>query len=469
MSCGTKLFRCLQGEKSIYEPTNVVFGVDTRTGAAKRAPIGCIGKHSHRPEGASDWEKVRREQRSMRGDECYPSPAAVSPRRQKVFKKCTSSCVSDDALDVDDVTSRNTAQHLRGLLSLNIEVQEDDLRVYVGGGRHLQPRGGATPGYYVQVSIIPHFGIEDNTLVSATKRQQDPIFHEVFDIRCPVGLRRPRLLLEVKALGDDLRSSLVGCMSFGLKPLIARRKAVAGWFQLLNEDVGHRKHLRVSTFSRQPEKLRAHPEGRPQIDCQVIVGTPSEDTGYMCAGEHGYGDSTGSFECNHGYTDEISQMSSKSGFYDGGCSETTNKTHCSPMNSFNNESLPASSLYASWTSLETTSDYGTCSSFSADSRENLSSRAASGKSRPQVPLVDSDYYSARSRYDDEKQQIWTPEEDWSDDNSLYEGMSENWDFLAAFDNFHNSESTTRVSLDYTASTISGKKNNLTQYWYTGFI
>ena len=43
-------------------------------------------------------------------------------------------------------------------------------------------------------------------------------------------------------------------MSFGVRSLLAGKKAVNGWYYLLTEDVGKRKHLLVSDKSECEEK-----------------------------------------------------------------------------------------------------------------------------------------------------------------------------------------------------------------------
>ena len=45
----------------------------------------------------------------------------------------------------------------------------------------------------------------------------------------------------------------LGCTSFGLRHLKRAEKEVNGWYHLLTEDVGCKKHLQVATRQRRPQ------------------------------------------------------------------------------------------------------------------------------------------------------------------------------------------------------------------------
>ena len=48
---------------------------------------------------------------------------------------------------------------------------------------------------------------------------------------------------------------MIGCMSFGLRHVMSSKKEVNGWYYLLPERVGNRKHLQVAKVnSKLPSK-----------------------------------------------------------------------------------------------------------------------------------------------------------------------------------------------------------------------
>ena len=75
-------------------------------------------------------------------------------------------------------------------------------------------------------------------------------------------------------------SEFLGCMSFGVKHLIARtaHRDVEGWYYLLSENLGHRKHL-VASMTAKPHSDNSQPHsgssqshsdsGKPLSDVQV--------------------------------------------------------------------------------------------------------------------------------------------------------------------------------------------------------
>lgn len=52
-------------------------------------------------------------------------------------------------------------------------------------------------------------------------------------------------------------NEFLGCMSFGLRHLTNPKKEVNGWYYLLTEDIGRKKHLQVSHRQRPQLKLRS--------------------------------------------------------------------------------------------------------------------------------------------------------------------------------------------------------------------
>ncbi|KAL7980807.1 hypothetical protein Chor_001961 [Crotalus horridus] len=78
---------------------------------------------------------------------------------------------------------------------------------------------------FVKVSIVPDTSRKCRQKSKTVLGSKNPIFHEQF----------------------ILQSRLLGCMSFGVKTLLAPDKKICGWYYLLAEDLGRTKHLKVGT------------------------------------------------------------------------------------------------------------------------------------------------------------------------------------------------------------------------------
>ncbi|KAK2143567.1 hypothetical protein LSH36_831g00015 [Paralvinella palmiformis] len=68
---------------------------------------------------------------------------------------------------------------------------------------------------------------------------------------------RKRILISVwNKQKNDEHSEFLGCMSYGIQPILSHKKTVNGWYYLLTEDLGKRKHLQVTARSSQPSPTR---------------------------------------------------------------------------------------------------------------------------------------------------------------------------------------------------------------------
>lgn len=52
-------------------------------------------------------------------------------------------------------------------------------------------------------------------------------------------------------------NEFLGCMSFGIRHLTNPKKEVNGWYYLLTEEIGRKKHLQVSHRQRPQLKIRS--------------------------------------------------------------------------------------------------------------------------------------------------------------------------------------------------------------------
>ncbi|XP_054613893.1 regulator of G-protein signaling 3a isoform X3 [Dunckerocampus dactyliophorus] len=96
---------------------------------------------------------------------------------------------------------------------------------------------------------------------------RNPIFLHTFHFTvCDEDLHK-RLLFTVWNSDSTTRMGvLLGCMSFGVRSLIQAQKEVRGWYYLLGEEVGRRKHLRVQHKSHVREAVLSNHGAAPETN-----------------------------------------------------------------------------------------------------------------------------------------------------------------------------------------------------------
>ncbi len=75
--------------------------------------------------------------------------------------------------------------------------------------------------------------------------------------------RRSRVLVSLWNRSDG-RCEFLGCMSFGVKHLLTRRREVRGWYHLLSQGAGTRKHLQVNNMA-----APAQPSSSGEAICEI--------------------------------------------------------------------------------------------------------------------------------------------------------------------------------------------------------
>ena len=400
MSCKPSWFRCLAPEQSFYEYKSE----------------GKVPRRGH-PKVSVEQDSYHK--RDMGQSSCEisaPGLQLLSPWRREVLKRAPTT--ESDLSLISGVSSLNNSHfgrrdtqegsmkssrrpHPRGQLNVSVEVCEGFLKVFLGGVRNIRRHDLKAPCYFVQLSVIPQDNKKVNTLVTSMKHDRDPVFDEVFVIAPHTTVGRPRLLIEVMSIGEDHRRRLVGCMSFGIRPLLAQRKSISGWYYLLNDEIGRRKHFRVQEPI--PDELVGHVQ--KQDDRPITKSSESSHTRRLL--EQTYMASvTGSSESLDFTTRYRHDL-------------TVSSTHSLTCSGHKYVRGPhyVGSRNSSRTSDDNTSGYSTCSS-------GLSARVKDiVHDAHQSACLDGDYY------DDE-------------------GPSENWSFLAAFDNFPSGDITTHSLLRY---------------------
>ncbi|XP_051787898.1 regulator of G-protein signaling 3a isoform X2 [Erpetoichthys calabaricus] len=101
---------------------------------------------------------------------------------------------------------------------------------------------------YVKISLAPNLDCTSRQKTKTIADCKNPVFHERFVF--PVGDKdnHKRLLITVwNRNRTSKKNELLGCMSFGLRSLIASEKEIGGWYYLLGEELGRTKHLKVAT------------------------------------------------------------------------------------------------------------------------------------------------------------------------------------------------------------------------------
>ncbi|XP_046307223.1 regulator of G-protein signaling 3 isoform X1 [Marmota monax] len=134
-----------------------------------------------------------------------------------------------------------------GQLKLSIDTKDRVLLLHIIEGKGLISKEPGVCDPYVKVSLIP-----ENNRMRFQKTQtipdcRNPAFHEHFFFPVPEEDDHKRLLVTVWNRASKTRKcALIGCMSFGVKSLLAPDKEVSGWYYLLGEDLGRTKHLKVA-------------------------------------------------------------------------------------------------------------------------------------------------------------------------------------------------------------------------------
>ena len=406
MSCKPLWFRCVAPDQSVYEPKS--------------------------PDGFNKGCKDRK-----------VGPQMLSPWRLEVLKTAPNCSPQSDLSILSGVSSLNgshfaghdtqhwshNANHLphpRGQLSIEAEVCEGYLKVFVGGVKNIRRHDLTASCYFVQLSVIPQGIGRINTLVTSMKHERDPVFNEVFDITPTTNSGRPRLLVEVMAISRHHRRQLVGCMSFGIRPLLSQRKSISGWYYLLNDELGSRKHLKVQ--DQEMTSVAHSMEVSKSASDRIIkeeMTTPQLSPARIALQQT--------------YMNSFLDDRESLGFVPRSRHDLTLSSICSSSSSECQDissEHSTSSLYASWTSADSCSDVSTFLSVEQPSKAG-------------VPPTNRSFQATDLRNEDD-------------------GPSAHWTFLAAFDNFR-SENTTIYSSVYCHKQLGDNVRSSNLFWESDFI
>nr|XP_022327199.1 uncharacterized protein LOC111126682 isoform X2 [Crassostrea virginica] len=160
------------------------------------------------------------------------------------------------------------------------------LTVHVIQARHLTSKSTPLCNAIVKMSLVPDETRKSRCRTEVVKGSNNPLFDEKFSFELLEEDNSKRLLISVwnKEAGN---SEFLGCTSFGIRHLINPRKDTDGWYYLLTEEVGRKKHLKVSSKNQPKLQVRNQRENVPPIN-KDVWGLESL-TVTVHRGEHGYG------------------------------------------------------------------------------------------------------------------------------------------------------------------------------------
>ncbi|CAF1164205.1 unnamed protein product [Didymodactylos carnosus] len=176
-------------------------------------------------------------------------------------------------------------QFNRGIIQLSLVANENLLTLHIIQVKNIDvKRTLCCSNILVKITIIPdEKPLECNTRV-VPNLNNNPTFNEKFSFELTGDDSKKRVCLSVYEYNENNSDiQLHGCLSFGIKNLIKKRK-VHGWFYLLQDDVGifrHRKvieHIEkhISAINRDVMKMEEH---------QIIIPRGQENFGFTVVGQ----------------------------------------------------------------------------------------------------------------------------------------------------------------------------------------
>ncbi|XP_048777843.2 uncharacterized protein LOC125681698 isoform X1 [Ostrea edulis] len=160
------------------------------------------------------------------------------------------------------------------------------LTVHVIQARHLTSKATPLCNAMVKMSLVPDETRKSRCRTEVVNGSNNPLFDEKFSFELLEEDNNKRLLISVWNKGAG-NSEFLGCTSFGICHLINPRKDTDGWYYLLTEEVGRKKHLKVSSKNQPKLQVRNQRENVPPIN-KDMWGMESVSV-TVHRGEHGYG------------------------------------------------------------------------------------------------------------------------------------------------------------------------------------
>ncbi|XP_045191341.2 uncharacterized protein LOC123548240 [Mercenaria mercenaria] len=197
---------------------------------AHKTPLAALSEHGEPAATAT-----------LRPDEAYPSVTAVKGDNSESNSNADKSDKSEKMM-VDPKVLQNSGQ-----LKVSAYMNFGLLTVHVIQGRQLSTKWKNSCDSFVKLSLLPDDGKKPKCKTEVVQDTNNPLYDEKFSFELNEEDHNKRLMVSVWHR-DTLAgvNEFLGCMSFGIRHLTNPKKEVNGWYYLLTEDVGRKKHLQVS-------------------------------------------------------------------------------------------------------------------------------------------------------------------------------------------------------------------------------
>ncbi|ELU05125.1 hypothetical protein CAPTEDRAFT_228128 [Capitella teleta] len=169
-------------------------------------------------------------------------------------------------------------QSYKGQLKVSVYMNHGLLTVHLDQGKDLQSKHAAECSPYAKVSLMPDSLRRTKCRTDVINSTNNPGFDEKFSFELLEDDVQKRLVISIwNRVPSRQHSEHLGCMSFGVQRIVEKKTVVNGWYFLLNESVGKRKHLQV------------------QDNWRPLVSIPDTIAGSQCTLSGSLGDVTPDF------------------------------------------------------------------------------------------------------------------------------------------------------------------------------
>ncbi|KAM8760934.1 regulator of G-protein signaling 3-like isoform 1-T1 [Acanthopagrus schlegelii] len=170
----------------------------------------------------------------------------------------------------------------RGQLRLSITPEAGQLVIHIIEARGLMGKSHRSCDSYVKLVVTSDLHRSITMKTPTVLNKKNPEYNQSFTLCISDDIILNRLLVSVFSRCGQL----IGCMSFGIGSLISSSKVITGWFYLLGEEFGWRKHLNVTSQQNKQirslkdkaencAELRRTPDSAPDTDQNHITTSTS--------------------------------------------------------------------------------------------------------------------------------------------------------------------------------------------------